>query len=101
MNLTRIEGLREAIQLHYCESLFLGQALPAGSQRIVDVGTGAGFPGFPVAVLRPDCRVDLVDSHQRKGFFLREAVGNLGNARVIAERAESLSVGSYDWMVSR
>jgi 16S rRNA (guanine(527)-N(7))-methyltransferase RsmG len=100
MNLTRIEALEEAVGLHYCESLFLGKALPAGSLRIADIGSGAGFPGFPIAVLRPECTVDLVESHQRKAVFLREACGELGNVRVIAERAETIR-GGYDWMVSR
>lgn len=100
MNLTRIDKLDDVVRLHYCESLFLGQALPAGNLRIVDVGSGAGFPGFPIAVLRPECTVDLVESHRRKAVFLREACGELGNVRVIAERAETLG-GSYDWMVSR
>lgn len=100
MNLTRIEALEEAVRLHYCESLFLGEALPAGTLRIADIGSGAGFPGFPVAALRPECIVDLIESHQRKAVFLREACGELGNLRVVAERAETLG-GSYDWMVSR
>lgn len=100
MNLTRIEALEEAVRLHYCESLFLGKALPAGTSRVADIGSGAGFPGFPVAALRPECMVDLIESHQRKAVFLREACGELGNVRVIAERAETLS-GGYDWMVSR
>lgn len=101
MNLTRIEELEDAVTLHYCESLFLGKSLPAGALRIADIGSGAGFPGFPVAILRPECTVDLIESHQRKSVFLREACGHLGNVRVIAERAEMLSGRSYDWMISR
>src|SRR5580693_9684977 len=101
LNLTRIEDLEDAVRLHYCESLFLGKFLPAGALRIADVGSGAGFPGFPVAVLRPECTVDLVESHQRKAVFLREARAELGNIRVIGARAETLGQGSYDWVVSR
>ena len=101
MNLTRIEDLEEAIRLHYCESLFLGKFLPAGTLRIADIGSGAGFPGFPIAALRPESKVDLIESHQRKAVFLREACAELGNVGVIAERAEKLDVGGYDWMVSR
>jgi 16S rRNA (guanine527-N7)-methyltransferase len=100
MNLTRIEKLEEVVRLHYCESLFLGQAFPAGALRIADVGSGAGFPGFPVAVLRPESIVDLIDSHQRKGVFLREACAGVRNVSVITERAEALG-GSYDWTISR
>src|ERR1035438_6152911 len=66
LNLTRITDLREAVQLHYCESLYLAEFLPKQPLRIVDVGSGAGFPGIPLAIYRPDCTIDLVESHQRK-----------------------------------
>jgi 16S rRNA (guanine527-N7)-methyltransferase len=100
LNLTRIESLTESVQFHYCESLFLGQFLPQGSLRIVDVGSGAGFPGLPVAILRPECEVTLVESHQRKAVFLREAARQLVNVQVIAQRAEDVK-GAYDWLISR
>jgi len=100
LNLTRIVSLEESVQLHYCESLFLGQALPSGPLRIVDVGSGAGFPGVPVAILRPECSVTLVESHQRKAVFLREAVRELKNITVLAARAEDLGE-QYDWLISR
>ena len=100
LNLTRIESVQEAVQLHYCESLFVGTKLPAGSFSIVDVGSGAGFPGIPIAILRPDCKITLVESHQRKGVFLREASRNLRNITVVTDRAENLKSG-YDWLVSR
>src|ERR1700732_4321222 len=63
LNLTRIDSLEEAVRLHYCESMFVGTRLPSGPLRIVDVGSGAGFPGIPIAILRPDCAVTLVESH--------------------------------------
>ena len=100
INLTRITNLEDAVRYHYCESLFLAKSLPAERLRIVDIGSGAGFPGIPVAVFRPDCEVDLVESHQRKAVFLREAVRQMPNIRVLAERAEDLA-GTYDWMISR
>jgi 16S rRNA (guanine(527)-N(7))-methyltransferase RsmG len=100
INLTRICGIREAVPFHYCESLFLAQWLPKGKLRIADVGSGAGFPGIPVAVLRPDCAVDLIESHQRKAAFLREASRQLPNVNVVAMRADDCTV-QYDWMISR
>jgi 16S rRNA (guanine527-N7)-methyltransferase len=100
LNLTRIDSLDEVVRLHYCESLFLGTRLPAGQLRIVDVGSGAGFPGVPIAILRPECTVTLVESHQRKAVFLREISRNLGNVSVVTDRAENLKP-DYDWLVSR
>jgi 16S rRNA (guanine(527)-N(7))-methyltransferase RsmG len=100
LNLTRIESIEEAARLHYCESLFLGQRLPAGPLRIVDIGSGAGFPGIPIAILRPECTITLVESHKRKGVFLSEAVRNLANAKVVTDRAENLK-DEFDWLISR
>jgi 16S rRNA (guanine(527)-N(7))-methyltransferase RsmG len=100
LNLTTITSLEEAVERHYCESLFLAAHLPAGNLRVVDVGSGAGFPGFPVAILRPDCTVALVESHQRKAVFLREASRKIGNVRVIAKRAEEVDE-EFDHLISR
>jgi 16S rRNA (guanine527-N7)-methyltransferase len=102
INLTRITDLEDAVKYHYCESLYLARSLPPVPLRIVDVGSGAGFPGIPVAVYRPDSTIDLVEAHQRKAVFLSEAVRDLGlsNVRVYAARAEDVSE-RYDWMISR
>lgn len=100
LNLTRIESVEDAVRLHYCESLFVATKLPEGPLRIVDVGSGAGFPGIPIAILRPECTVTLVESHQRKGVFLREASRNLKQIKVVTDRAENLGA-DYDWLVSR
>lgn len=100
MNLIRIQSLDELVRLHYCESIFLAETLPQGQLRLADVGSGAGFPGIPIAAHRPETRATLVESHQRKAVFLRQASVQLNNIEVIAVRAESLSV-RYDWVVSR
>lgn len=100
LNLTRICELGDAVRFHYCESLFLARSLPPGAQRIVDIGSGAGFPGIPVAVFRPDCEVTLVESHQRKAVFLREASRELPNVKVISKRAEDVR-DRFDWLISR
>jgi 16S rRNA (guanine527-N7)-methyltransferase len=100
MNLTRIDSLKDVVRFHYCESLYLGLYIPRGPLRVVDIGSGAGFPGIPVAVLRPECEVDLVESHQRKTVFLREIARSLPNVRVLSSRAENLT-GRYDWLISR
>ena len=81
----------------------MGSRLPAGVLRIADVGSGAGFPGFPVAVLRPDCSVTLIESHQRKAVYLKEASRKLPNVRVLSKLAEDVAdIGEeYDWVISR
>lgn len=101
LNLTRITDPKEAVYLHYCESLFLARMLPTGQHRVVDIGSGAGFPGIPFAVYRSECSVDLVEAHHRKSVFLREATRSLSNVTVRAERAESLPVNQYDWLIAR
>lgn len=73
------------------DALALRAALPAlGS--LADIGSGAGFPGLPVAVLDPDCRVTLVEARERKHHFQRAAVRRLGlgNVRARLGRAEAL-----------
>lgn len=100
LNLTRIRELKESVQFHYCESLFLARFLPPGAHRIVDIGSGGGFPGVPVAIFRSDCEVTLVESHQRKAVFLREVTRGFENVRVISKRAEDLR-DQFDWLISR
>lgn len=100
LNLTRIRGLLETVQFHYCESLFLARFLPLGQYSVVDIGSGAGFPGIPTAILRPDLDVTLVESHQRKSVFLRESARDLPNVRVLPSRAEDVGQG-FEWAISR
>jgi 16S rRNA (guanine(527)-N(7))-methyltransferase RsmG len=100
LNLTAIRDEREIVRRHYIESLFLAAVLPVGALRVVDVGSGAGFPGVPFAVARPECDVTLVESHQRKAVFLKEATRGWQNVRVITGRAEAVE-RRFDWVVSR
>lgn len=102
INLTSIRTLEEAVVRHYCESLFLGRVLAdrgLGS-RILDYGSGAGFPGFPIAVLRPDWQVTLLEAHERKGVFLRESSREQPNVSVLSARGEDVK-GQWDVVVSR
>lgn len=100
LNLTSVRSLEETVERHYCESLFLGAHLPPGRLRIADIGSGAGFPGIPVAVLRSECSVTLVEAHARKAVFLRESSRTLRNVRVISQRAEAVEE-TFDCGVSR
>ena len=97
LNLTRIRTLEESVRFHYCESLFLARFLPDGAHRIVDIGSGGGFPGIPVAIFRPDCEVTLVESHQRKAVFLREASRELSPSRFQALRDRQWHVRLADF----
>ena len=100
LNLTRITKLEDAAQFHYCESLFLGLKLPAGPLRVADLGSGPGFPGIPIAILRPDLHMTLVESNQRKAVFLREAARELPNVDILAVRIEDCRE-RFDWVVAR
>lgn len=101
VNLTTVVELEEAVTRHYCESVFVAMHLPLEQAlRVADVGSGAGFPGIPIAITRTHCQVDLIESRQRKAAFLREACRNLSNVRVVARRAEECPA-EYEWMVSR
>ncbi|MBK9170392.1 MAG: class I SAM-dependent methyltransferase [Bryobacterales bacterium] len=100
LNLTRISGVREAAEFHYAESLLCGMALPAGLLRVADLGSGAGFPGIPVAVLRPECEVTLIERDRRKAVFLREATRDWANVRVLACGANEV-VETFDWVLLR
>lgn len=100
LNLTRITELEEAVRFHYCESLYLGKFLPAGTLRVADLGSGAGFPGIPLAIIRPDLEVTLIESDARKAVFLREASRGFKNVRVVAGRFQECEE-RFDWVVSR
>ena len=100
LNLTAIREGADMVVRHYCESLFLGTLLPTGKTSIADIGSGAGFPGIPMAVFRSDCRFALIESHRRKAVFLQEATRDYANVRVLAERAECLEE-HFDWAVCR
>ena len=98
INLTRVTEKASAVRKHYAESIFLAKHLPAG--HFADIGSGAGFPGIPLAIVRPELSVTLVESDQRKAVFLREAAANLSNVNVLAFRAEALTA-PFDGLISR
>lgn len=100
MNLTTVQSGPEMVKRHYLESLFFAAHIPGAFQTLADIGSGAGFPGVPIAVLKPDCTVTLIESNQRKAVFLKESTRALTNVAVIAKRAQDLDA-SFDWIVSR
>ncbi len=100
LNLTRIQDVVQVVRFHYCESLFVSSVLPGGPLKICDLGSGAGFPGIPLAVIRPDIGMVLLESDQRKAVFLREATRDLKNIKVLATRHQECKM-EFDWVVSR
>lgn len=99
INLVGASTLESAPVKHYAESLFLASLLPDGVETVLDVGSGAGFPGFPLAVLRPGVRVTLVESDRRKAAFLRESC-TLRNVTVLCRRLEEVD-SSVDAVITR
>lgn len=100
LNLTRIERLEDAVERHFCESLLLGFRLSPGAREVLDVGSGAGFPGIPMAALRAECSFTLAEAHHRKAVFLKEATRSYCNVFVAPARAEQIG-RAFDWVVSR
>jgi 16S rRNA (guanine527-N7)-methyltransferase len=100
INLTAVRDFGEAARKHVGESLFLASHLPTDEASACDLGSGGGFPGIPLAILRPEWRVALVESDVRKSVFLREATRKLPNVEVLTVRFEQMG-GDFDWLVSR
>jgi 16S rRNA (guanine527-N7)-methyltransferase len=90
MNLTRIVEPQEIILKHFVDSLSISQYLEG--LKIADIGTGAGFPGVPLKIIRPDLKLYLVDSLNKRLDFLREVVLRLGlnEVEIIHARAEEM-----------
>src|ERR1044071_2165409 len=81
LNLTRITGARESARLHYAESLFAVKFV-ASAERLLDFGSGAGFPVIPLAVCLPDVRCTALEANQKKSTFLKEVKDELGLANL-------------------
>ncbi|MBO4228999.1 MAG: 16S rRNA (guanine(527)-N(7))-methyltransferase RsmG [Clostridia bacterium] len=91
MNLTAITDVAEMIDKHYVDCASLLPMLPREGV-VADIGTGAGFPALPIAILSPGLRVCAVDSTEKKLGFVKDAADRLGltNLTVLAGRAEEL-----------
>lgn len=90
INLTAIRDEGETLRRHFVESVAAARALPAGIRTLLDFGSGAGFPGLPIAICRPEIAVTLAESQSKKAGFLREAVRNLAvPVEVYSARAEA------------
>lgn len=89
MNLTAIVEPTDVVIKHFTDSLSVAPLLPQGAFSLIDVGTGAGFPGVPLALLRTDCRLTLLDSLNKRLTFLDALCRALGvKANLLHLRAE-------------
>lgn len=104
-NLTAIREPERMVTHHVLDSLAILPHLPdRRGLRIADVGSGGGVPGVPLAIVRPDWFVTLIDSNHKKGAFLRQVAAELGlhNAEIVTKRAEEhLPSVPFDVVVSR
>lgn len=104
MNLTAVRDPLSLATIHLAECLRTAQILPQGIRTVLDFGSGAGLPGIPVAITRPDLQITLLEAQSKKAAFLREACRTLvlQNATVLQGRAESIdSAVTFDAVMVR
>lgn len=106
MNLTAITGLEDTARLHFLDCVALCSVYDFSGASVIDVGTGAGFPGLPLKIAEPTISLTLLDSHKKRMTFLEETCRmlKLKDVTCISERAEETSSdigGSFDIAVSR
>ena len=105
LNLTAIRDPLEILYRHFCESMFAAGAIPVDKGRLADIGSGPGFPGIPLKIVRPELELCLVESNIKKGTFLAEVVRELQltNTRVLISRYEELGeeIAPLDYVCSR
>jgi len=106
MNLTAITGEDDAARLHFLDCAALMQAGDLRGKTLIDVGTGAGFPGLVLKILCPELKLTLLDSLDKRLAFLRDTCGKLGfdDVRLVHARAEEIPAGfreSFDYAAAR
>jgi 16S rRNA (guanine527-N7)-methyltransferase len=105
INLTAIQDPLEILNRHFCESMYAASAVSLENGRLADVGSGGGFPGLPLKIIRPELQVFLVESNVKKATFLAEVTRELElrDTRVLVSRYEELGeeVAPLDFVCSR
>ena len=106
INLTAVKTDREIVIKHFLDSITAEALIPEGAS-VLDIGTGAGFPGVPLKIVRPDLDVTLLDSSGKKVSFLKDLIRKLGLSGITAlsARAEEPENGlpreSFDCVITR
>ncbi len=93
-NLTGLKKDEDIIIKHFLDSLLYLKAMPAGEIKVADVGSGAGFPGIPIKIIRPEIEMYLIEPSRKKSAFLRHIITQLGlkKIEVIEKRIEEVKV---------
>jgi 16S rRNA (guanine527-N7)-methyltransferase len=102
-NLTALKNDRDIIIKHFFDSLLFLKAFPQESGNVCDVGSGAGFPGIPIGILRPDISITLIEPSRKKYAFLKNIIRVLGlnNITVIESRVEGVQDSEFTIAVTR
>lgn len=103
-NLTSITDKDEIVQKHFIDSIYLVKYVVLSNKSLLDVGSGAGFPGIPLAIVCPSAKITLLESNGKKVTFLKEVVKSLelDNVSIIHGRSEELDQREqYDFVTAR
>lgn len=102
-NLTALENDRDIIIKHFFDSLLFLKVFPEYSGNVCDVGSGAGFPGIPIAIVRPDISISLIEPSRKKCAFLRniKKAINLHNVAVLEARVEDIKDSDFNIAMTR
>lgn len=102
-NLTGLRTDRDIVIKNFLDSVLFCSVIPAGLHSLADIGSGAGFPGIPIKIVRPDLKVILIEPTQKKALFLKHVCHMLGlqDVQVIDQRIEDISGIAVDVLVTR